>query len=57
MLSFFATDVEMDDGNQKNGSLKPLGGVGKKSKRQFKVGKRKHNKKGKGKGKVKRRHI
>lgn len=49
------TDVEMADGNQSMSFLKPVGGVGKKSKRQFKVGKRRRH--GKSKGKVKKRHI
>ncbi|KAF3450085.1 hypothetical protein FNV43_RR06165 [Rhamnella rubrinervis] len=45
-------DVEMADGNQSVGFLKLVGGVGKKSKRQFKVGKRRRHGKGKSKGKV-----
>ncbi|GAV80094.1 hypothetical protein CFOL_v3_23556 [Cephalotus follicularis] len=51
-------DVEMQvvDGDQSKGSLKPVGGIGKKSKRKFKVGKGKHR--GKGKIKIKgKRHI
>ncbi|KAK9288076.1 hypothetical protein L1049_016522 [Liquidambar formosana] len=32
-------DVEMADGNQSNGSLKLVGGIGKKSKRKFEMGK------------------
>lgn len=51
-------DVEMADGSQMKSSLKPLGGIGKKSQRVFKVGKRRRHGKSKGKGgKVKRRHI
>ncbi|XP_050371383.1 uncharacterized protein LOC126789297 [Argentina anserina] len=49
-------DVEMADGSQTKSSLKPFGGVGKKSQRVFKVGKRRRHGKGKG-SKVKRRHI
>ncbi|XP_030467553.1 uncharacterized protein LOC115686411 [Syzygium oleosum] len=44
-------DVEMADGNQNKSSLKPAGGVGKKSKRKFKVGKNKRR----GKGNVRRK--
>ncbi|KAB1221564.1 hypothetical protein CJ030_MR2G027118 [Morella rubra] len=40
------TDVEMRDGNQSMGSLKPIGGVGKKSKRKFKMAKGKRPGKG-----------
>ncbi|XP_030550067.1 uncharacterized protein LOC115754990 [Rhodamnia argentea] len=40
-------DIEMADGNQSKSSLKPAGGVGKKSKRKFKVGKNKRHGKGK----------
>ncbi|KAK9288569.1 hypothetical protein L1049_017028 [Liquidambar formosana] len=32
-------DVEMADDNQNNGSLKLVGGIGKKSKRKFEMGK------------------
>ncbi|KAB1221568.1 hypothetical protein CJ030_MR2G027119 [Morella rubra] len=39
-------DVEMRDGNQSMGSLKPIGGVGKKSKRKFKMAKGKRRGKG-----------
>ncbi|KAG6639526.1 hypothetical protein CIPAW_10G107100 [Carya illinoinensis] len=39
IFSVNAMDVEMADGNQSIGSLKPVGGIGKKSKRKFKVGK------------------
>ncbi|KAK9267591.1 hypothetical protein L1049_010019 [Liquidambar formosana] len=45
-------DVEMADGNQSNGPLKPVGGIGKKSKRKFKMGKGKRH----GKGKIRRKH-
>lgn len=37
----------MADDNQNKSSLKPAGGVGKKSKRKFKVGKNKRSGKGK----------
>ena len=47
-------DVDMDAVNERLAALKPAGGVGKKSKRVFKVGKRRRHGKG---GKVKRRHI
>lgn len=48
-----AMDVEMDDCSGSN-RLKPVGGIGKKSKRKFKVGKAKRR----GKCKIKRnRHI
>ncbi|KAK6916040.1 hypothetical protein RJ641_018901 [Dillenia turbinata] len=46
-----AMDVEMTESNQSSGSLKPHGGVGKKSKKTFKVGKGKRR----GKGKFKKR--
>lgn len=57
MFLVILTDVEMADGNENMSFLKPVGGVGKKSKRQFKVGKRRHHGKNKGKGKIKKRHI
>ncbi|CAB4276850.1 unnamed protein product [Prunus armeniaca] len=47
-------DVDMVGGNQRVNFLKPGGGIGKKSKRVFKVGKRRRQGKG---GKVKKRHI
>ncbi|KAK4254609.1 hypothetical protein QN277_009966 [Acacia crassicarpa] len=50
-------DVEMTDGSQSMASLKPVGGIGKKSKRKFKVGRGKRGGKGKGKGKFRRKHI
>ncbi|XP_041027388.1 uncharacterized protein LOC121267545 [Juglans microcarpa x Juglans regia] len=53
ILSVNAMDVEMADGNQNVGSLKPVGGIGKKSKRKFKVGKGKRR----GKGIRRKRHI
>ncbi|XP_054778529.1 uncharacterized protein LOC129286605 [Prosopis cineraria] len=49
-----AMDVEMADGNQSMVSLKPTGGVGKKSKRKFKVGKCKRRG---AKGKFRKKHI
>lgn len=55
LLLVHVTDVEMADENQSMSFLKAVGGVGKKSKKQFKVGKRRRH--GKGKGKVKKRHI
>ncbi|KAJ0018567.1 hypothetical protein Pint_11782 [Pistacia integerrima] len=39
-------DVEMADGNQSKKSLKPVGGVGKKSQKKFKLGKNKRRGKG-----------
>ncbi len=45
-------DVEMADNGQNKGSLKPVGGIGKKSKRKFKVGRNKRC----GKGKVRGKH-
>ncbi|XP_050261930.1 uncharacterized protein LOC126706480 [Quercus robur] len=48
-----AMDMEMADGNQSVGSLKPVGGIGKKSKRKFKVGKSKRR----GKGIRRKSHI
>lgn len=45
-------DVEMDDGKGSTGSLKANGGIWKKSKRKFKMGKGKRR----GKGKVRRKH-
>lgn len=57
MVVVIETDIEMADNNQNKGSLKPTGGIGKNSKRQFKVGKRRRHGKGKGEGKVKKRHI
>ncbi|KAJ7969391.1 hypothetical protein O6P43_013365 [Quillaja saponaria] len=39
-------DVEMADPGQSAGSLKPVGGIGKKSKRKFKMGKGKRRSKG-----------
>ncbi|KAF5472210.1 hypothetical protein F2P56_008946 [Juglans regia] len=53
IFSVNAMDVEMADGNQSIGSLKPVGGIGKKSKRKFKVGKGKRR----GKGIGRKRHI
>ncbi|KAG6639527.1 hypothetical protein I3843_10G102200 [Carya illinoinensis] len=53
IFSVNAMDVEMADGNQSIGSLKPVGGIGKKSKRKFKVGKGKRR----GKGLRRKRHI
>ncbi|GAB4829478.1 hypothetical protein Ancab_019151 [Ancistrocladus abbreviatus] len=47
------SDIEMTDGNQNAGSLKTVGGVGKKLKKKLKIAKRKHH----GKGKIRRRHI
>ncbi|KAF7842926.1 uncharacterized protein G2W53_005224 [Senna tora] len=47
------SDVEMGDGSQSMASLKPAGGVGKKLKKKFKMGKRKNR----GKGKIRRKHI
>jgi hypothetical protein len=47
------TDVEMADGNQNLHSLKPTGGIGKKSKRKFKMGKGKRR----GKGIRRKHHI
>lgn len=46
-------DLEMTDGSQSMASLKPAGGVGKKSKKKFKVGKAKYR----GKGKLRKKHI
>ncbi|KAK7319216.1 hypothetical protein RJT34_03934 [Clitoria ternatea] len=40
-------DVEMADGGQSSASLKPVGGIGKKSKKKFKLAKRKRGGKGK----------
>ncbi|KAM4088029.1 hypothetical protein ACB094_07G039900 [Castanea mollissima] len=48
-----AMEMEMADGNQSMGSLKPVGGIGKKSKRKFKVGKSKRR----GKGIRRKSHI
>ncbi|KAK7835814.1 uncharacterized protein LOC112039324 [Quercus suber] len=48
-----AMDMEMADGNESMGSLKPVGGIGKKSKRKFKVGKSKRR----GKGIRRKSHI
>ncbi|KAK4564534.1 hypothetical protein RGQ29_006559 [Quercus rubra] len=48
-----AMDMEMADGNQSMGSLKAVGGIGKKSKRKFKVGKSKRR----GKGIRRKSHI
>lgn len=48
-----AMDVEMADGSQGTGRLKPSGGVGKKLKKKLKLGKSK----GRGKGKIRRKHI
>ncbi|GLT69555.1 hypothetical protein SLA2020_416980 [Shorea laevis] len=50
-----AMDVEMTDGNQSMHSLKPVGGIGKKSKRKFKMGKGKRR--GKGIGIRRKHHI
>jgi len=44
-------DVEMADGNQSVHSLKPVGGIGKKSQRKFKMGKGKRLGKG-----IRRKH-
>ncbi|KAG7026380.1 hypothetical protein SDJN02_10379 [Cucurbita argyrosperma subsp. argyrosperma] len=49
-----AMEVEMDDGSESMMALKAVGGIGKKSKKKFKVGKAKRR----GKCKIKRnRHI
>ncbi|KAK7359567.1 hypothetical protein VNO77_01528 [Canavalia gladiata] len=45
-------DVEMADGSQSIASLKPVGGIGKKSKKKLKMAKKKHR----GKGKIRRKH-
>ncbi|XP_059656580.1 uncharacterized protein LOC132303355 [Cornus florida] len=46
-------DVEMDEDNQYTGSLKPVGKIGKKLRKKFKMGKGKRH----GKGKIRRKHI
>ncbi|KAF6136631.1 hypothetical protein GIB67_016087 [Kingdonia uniflora] len=47
-------DVEMIEDGKKPGSfLKPVGGIAKKGKKGFKVGRGKH----KGKGKIRKKHI
>jgi hypothetical protein len=51
--SSFGRCGEMADGNQNLHSLKPTGGIGKKSKRKFKMGKGKRR----GKGIRRKRHI
>ncbi|XP_059438939.1 uncharacterized protein LOC132171968 [Corylus avellana] len=48
-----AMDVEIADGNQSMHSLKPAGGIGKKFKRKFKMGKGKRR----GKGIRRKHHI
>ena len=53
ILSSHFADMEMADGNQSMGSLKAVGGIGKKSKRKFKVGKSKRR----GKGIRRKSHI
>uniref|UniRef100_A0A5B7C1N0 Uncharacterized protein n=1 Tax=Davidia involucrata TaxID=16924 RepID=A0A5B7C1N0_DAVIN len=45
-------DVEMDEGNQSLGSLKPVRKIGKKLRKKMKMGKRK----GRGKGKIRKKH-
>ncbi|GMY35073.1 hypothetical protein FCV25MIE_30315 [Fagus crenata] len=52
-FSFNAMEVEMADGNQSMGSLKPVRGIGKKSKRKFKMSKSKRR----GKGIRRKSHI
>ncbi|XP_071721841.1 uncharacterized protein [Rutidosis leptorrhynchoides] len=49
-------DVEMAvlDGDKTNGALKPTSGIGKKSKRKFKVGKKS---KRQGKNRLRKRHV
>lgn len=49
------TDVEMEDGTRSAGALKPVGGIGKKAIKKFKMAKAKRR--GKGKGKMGRKHI
>ena len=51
LFSFDSPDVEMADGSKSMGTLKPVGGIGKKLKKKFKVGKGKRH----GKGKLRRK--
>lgn len=45
----------MEAENQSMAALKPVGGIGKRAQKKFKMGKAKRG--GKGKGKFKRKHI
>lgn len=47
--------MEMDDGNQSRVALKPVGGIGKKAQKKFKMAKAKRR--GKGKGNIRRKHV
>ncbi|XP_057971500.1 uncharacterized protein LOC131160151 [Malania oleifera] len=49
---FVAMDVEMVESNQNKGHLKPHGGIGKKLKKKFKMGKGKRR----GKGRIRGKH-
>ena len=49
------SDVEMEDGNQTMAVLKPVGRIGKKAQKKLK--KAKANRRGKGKGKMWRKHV